>query len=58
MLRVGLNTLLTIVFAVLSIGAFMDGRWQALPVAIIFAAFAIYSAVKAVVAFRKPNGHS
>lgn len=42
------NVLLAIFFAVISVGAAMDGRWEAWPLALIFGAFAAYSIIRAV----------
>lgn len=47
-----LNGLLTLFFGFLSFGAFADGRRQAIPLALIFGAIAIYSAVQFVRQFR------
>ena len=47
------SLLLTIGFGVLSFGAFIDGRKQALPIALVFGGFAIYSAVVLVGQIRQ-----
>jgi hypothetical protein len=47
-MKILLNGILTLCFGAVSVGAFVDGRSQALPIAIIFAGFAIYSAVQFV----------
>jgi hypothetical protein len=47
-MKATLNALLALVFASISIGAAMDGRRQAWPLALTFGAFAAYSVVKVV----------
>ena len=41
-IRAGLNFALALVFAAISLGAFMDGRWQGVPLAIIFLLLSVY----------------
>ena len=47
-----INALLTVFFVVLSVGAFLDRRGQALPLAVIFLALAIYSGFKTMKQLR------
>jgi hypothetical protein len=47
-IKAALSVSLAFLFAAISIGAAMDGRWQAWPLALIFGVFTVYSFIKAV----------
>lgn len=50
--KIALSVLLAVFFAAVSAGAFMEGRWQAVPLGLIFAALAIESSFKAIRGMR------
>jgi hypothetical protein len=51
-MKILLNGILALFFGGLSFGAFADGRRQAIPLALILAGFAIYSAARLVKLLR------
>lgn len=55
--KASLNLLLAILFGAIGLGAALDGRMQALPLAFIFGALALYSIAMAWRVIRK-NDHS
>lgn len=56
--KAALNILLATLFAIIGIGAAMDGRWQAWPLALIFGTLAAYSLIKAVSLLRTKQGRA
>lgn len=55
-MQVGANMVLAVLFAAIGVGAAMEKRFEAMPLALIFGALATYSVMRAVRVLRSKQG--